>query len=205
MSGSALHHRPPRSRRRGHIFPEGDEQLSRQVPRSALLRTRPPLSYALMEPLAQRRMRLVSQPQPGELDHGCSQPRVAGLGRRLVRARRSRSARASAPVRHKRQPGVGWKSSGTSLRPEDGREVWGRSPSRSINIVAGSGAAVSPALSGRSEQRISLSLHGLDLLEQEFEPIKLAADLRLQMRRQRTTITGPELSSRARRLRRSGS
>src|SRR5581483_2457618 len=38
------------------------------------------------------------------------------------------------------------------------------------------------------QQRILLSLHRLDLLEQQFDPVKLAAHLRLQMRRQRPTV-----------------
>ena len=41
------------------------------------------------------------------------------LWRRLVRQRRIRSARASAPIRHKRQPAVGGKASEQSLRPQD--------------------------------------------------------------------------------------
>ena len=44
----------------------------------------------------------------------------------------------------------------------------------------------------RNQQRVPLSLHGFDLLEQQFEPIELAVDLRLEMRRQGTTIAGLE-------------
>jgi hypothetical protein len=64
----------------GHIFPEGDQQLSRQgnnqhFPNSATIEP-----YALMKPQGQYRSGLMPYPQPGELDHGCSQPRVSGFG-----------------------------------------------------------------------------------------------------------------------------
>ena len=40
----------------------------------------------------------------------------------------------------------------------------------------------------RGKQRISLGLHRLDLLEQQFEPIEFTADLGLEMRRQGTAV-----------------
>jgi hypothetical protein len=52
----------------GHIFPEGDQQLSRQsndqhFPNSATIEP-----YALMKPQGQYRTGLMPYPQPGELD-----------------------------------------------------------------------------------------------------------------------------------------
>ena len=88
-----------------HVFPEGDQQLSRQgndqyFPNSATTEL-----YALMKPQGQYRTGLMPHPQPGELDHGCSQPRIPW--RRLVRERRIRSAMGSALIRHKRPPDDG--------------------------------------------------------------------------------------------------
>jgi hypothetical protein len=45
----------------------------------------------------------------------------------------------------------------------------------------------------RGKQRVPLGLHHLDLLEQQFEPIELTADLSLQMLWQRTAIARPQL------------
>ena len=106
----------------GHIFPEGDQQLSRQghdqhFPNSTTIEL-----YALMKPQGQCRTRLMPYPQPGELNHRCSQPRVSGFGDALfVRD-------GSAPPGRRRQsgirgnlPSVG-KTSEQSLRPYDPRK-----------------------------------------------------------------------------------
>ena len=44
----------------------------------------------------------------------------------------------------------------------------------------------------RGQQRVPLGLHGFDLLEQQFEPIELTADLDLKMHRQGTAIARPQ-------------
>ena len=44
----------------------------------------------------------------------------------------------------------------------------------------------------RSQQRVPLTLHGLDLLEKQFEPIELTVDLRFEMLGQGTAIAGLE-------------
>ena len=45
----------------------------------------------------------------------------------------------------------------------------------------------------RDKKRVPLTLHGLDLLEQEFHSIEFAADLSLKMGRQRTAIARSQL------------
>jgi hypothetical protein len=62
------------------------------------------------------------------------------LWRCLVRARRIRSRRASAPIRHMRQPAVGWKSCGTPPRPQDTGEFPSQSPFKFFNIASGAAA-----------------------------------------------------------------
>ena len=44
----------------------------------------------------------------------------------------------------------------------------------------------------RRQQRVPLALHGLDLLEKQFEPIELTVDLRFEMLGQGTAIAGLE-------------
>ena len=102
-----------------HIFPEGDQQFSRQgndqyFPNSATIKL-----YASIKPQGQYRTGLMPYPQPGELDHGCSQPRVPGFGDALF------VSDGSAPPGCRRQsgirgnlPSVG-KASEQSLRPQD--------------------------------------------------------------------------------------
>ena len=60
------------SRRRSAALGQGNDQ---DLPDSAAIELDP-----LMEPLCQYRTRLMSHPQPGKLDHRCSQPRVPGFG-----------------------------------------------------------------------------------------------------------------------------
>ena len=102
-----------------HIFPEGDQQLSRQgndqyFPNSATIEL-----YALTKPQGQYRTGLMPYPQPSELDHGCSQPRVSGFGDALFV-----SDGSAAPGRRCQSsiggnlPSVG-KASEQSLRPQN--------------------------------------------------------------------------------------
>jgi len=45
----------------------------------------------------------------------------------------------------------------------------------------------------RSNQSVSLCLHGFDLLQQHFEAIQFAADLRLEKSRQGAAIASPQI------------
>ena len=132
----------------------------------------------------------MAQPQPGELDHRCSQPRIAGFGHALFAIDRS-----ALPGR-RRQAGVGSdlasivEVSEQPFRPEDGGEL--RPDALMSSNIAGRSRRCRSALA-RSEQRVPLGLHRLDLFEQQFEPIEFAADLRLQMLRQGTAIARPQL------------
>jgi hypothetical protein len=86
-------------RSRRHVFPEGDQQLSGQgndqyLPDSAAIELDP-----LMEPLCQYRTWLMPHPQPGKLDHRCSQPRVPGFGDALFVSDRSALSRCRSQTR----------------------------------------------------------------------------------------------------------
>src|SRR5450759_5827662 len=62
------------------VLPQGDEQLARQRDDGALAAS----LAARTEPARQRRLRLMAQPKPGELDHQGAQPRIAGLRQALL-------------------------------------------------------------------------------------------------------------------------
>src|SRR6187397_2640063 len=76
--------------------------------------------------------------------------------------------------------------------PSDQRTVANSAPIpfRSVNIVAGVGAPASFAAASTASRSASTAL---DLFEKQLEPVKLAADLPLQMLWQRAAITRPEL------------
>ena len=162
----------------GHIFPEGDQQLSGQgndqdLPDSAAIELDP-----LMEPLCQYRTWLMSHPQPGKLDHRCSQPRVPGFGDALfVSDRPALPRRRPQPRISSDLPSIG-EAAVQSFRPQDTGEFRTNAlqtlqhrPRRRRAILRG------------AEQSISLSFDGPDLLKDEFEPIKLSSNLRLQVLR----------------------
>ena len=145
-----------------------------------------------LEPLRQRRLRLVSQPQPGELDQHASQPRIAGLGHALL------ALDTAAAPRRRRKSRIGGKLAAVgevpvkSLRPENGRKVGAHRLQGQQHRHRIRRRRLTCKLSGHSQQRILLGLHSLDLLEQKFEPIELTADLRLQMRRQLSSVPGAQ-------------
>src|SRR4051794_26510008 len=96
LQRGALRHLPVRQ-----VAPERDQQAAGEGddrdpadPPALLARARP-------EPAARRALGLVPDPQPGQLDHGVAQARVAGLGDALLAG-----DLAAAPGR-RRQPGVG--------------------------------------------------------------------------------------------------
>src|SRR5712672_501294 len=55
-----------------------------------VLRRRRPLRFdSFVKPKGERRVRLIAQPQPGELDQCCSQSRISGFGHSLFPIDRS--------------------------------------------------------------------------------------------------------------------
>src|SRR5882762_964194 len=133
----------------------------------------------LVEPQAERRGRLVLQPQPGQLNHCCPQPWVAGLGHTLLVI-----DRAALPWR-RRQTGVGGylpavvELAEQALRPEHGSGLGADSLQlRQHDRWRGR------LVSRRLEQGVPFRLDGLQLLQQDLEPIQLADELRPQVHRQ---------------------
>src|SRR5262249_59955028 len=84
----------------GYIFPERDQQLSRQRHDRRLAQTAAITADPFVKPKGERRVRLIAQPQPGELDQRCSQSRISGFGYSLF------SIDRSALPRCRRQAGI---------------------------------------------------------------------------------------------------
>ena len=143
----------------------------------------------LFEPNGQRRLRLLTQPEASLLNEAlCTQSRVTRLGHALFAMNCSVLAMASALIPHRKRLGG------------DCRRFWHR-PSDSED----GGRLGAYAFDGEQhrrgfwrsllcgQKRIPFALHGLDLLEQELQSIEFAADLSLEMRRQRTAIARSQL------------
>src|SRR5215471_19277973 len=77
---SGLHYCPLDDNASCDVFPKCDEKLSRQCRDHDLADPSTFTGDALLEPTAEQGIRLMSLPQPGQLDHGCPQPRVSRFG-----------------------------------------------------------------------------------------------------------------------------
>src|SRR5947209_16844226 len=133
-------------------------------------------------------MRLVSHPKPGELDQRCSKSRIAGFRNTLFAIDRSALPGRRCKARVSGDLSSVVEVSEEPFRPEDSGELG--SDARNLEQhrrQCWRGGVF------RGQQHIALGLHGFDLLEQQFEPVELTANLRLQMLRQRTAVAGLEL------------
>src|SRR5215217_5022784 len=124
------------------------------------------------------------QPQPGNLDHDCSQPGISGLGDALI------PMNQSALPRRGGQPGIGGnllsvaERTEQALRPERDGRLGSHAFQRQQQGRWHAGARLRA-----SEHGIPLGLNSLDLFDQELEPVELPADLGLQALRKGATIT----------------
>src|ERR1700746_706334 len=140
-SGGARHHGPLDDLAPAYKLPQGHKKLARQRDDRALAA----LLAFLLEPARQGRLRLVPDPQPGELDHRGPQPRIAGLRHALL------LPDASALPGSCRKPRIGGNLAAAGglpikrLRPEHGRKV-GAAPRTASSIATGSGAALLSAV-----------------------------------------------------------
>jgi hypothetical protein len=82
-SSSLLHLGTVNDDARGDIFPKCDEQLTCQCNDCRLLAAAA-VSHTLFEPAAQRGVRLMAQPQPGELDACSPQSPIASFRHPLL-------------------------------------------------------------------------------------------------------------------------
>src|SRR3954452_21450288 len=115
-----LHHGSLDDDAGGGIPPQSNEELARQGDNDRLAHPPANAPDPLVEPQAEYRARPGVPPEPGQLDHWCSQPGVARLGYTLLVI-----DRAALPWR-RRQTGVGGdlpaviEPAEQALRPEDG-------------------------------------------------------------------------------------
>jgi hypothetical protein len=171
----------------GHIFPKRHQQLARQRHDGCFLETPAVAIDSRFEPNSQRRLRLMTQPEPSKLNERCPQSRVTRLGHALF------AIDCSALPRRRRQSRIGSdlaaivEVSAQTFRPEDGSRLGayaldGEQHRRGFwrNLLCG-------------QKRVPFALRALDLLEQEFQSIEFAADLSREMPRPRTTIARSQL------------
>src|SRR4051812_45283125 len=117
------------------------------------------------------------QPQPGNLDHDRSQPRIAGLGDALLPMDRSALPRRGGQPRISRNLLPVVERAEQAFRPECGGRL-GSNPSQRQQL--GRWRWHTGARLRVGEQCIPLGFNSLDLFDQELEPIELPADLGLQ-------------------------
>jgi hypothetical protein len=72
LSSGGLHHNPIDDDTSGHVFPKCDQQLSRHRDDRCFLKTAAAARGPFLEPVAERRLWLMTKPEPGELDQCCS-------------------------------------------------------------------------------------------------------------------------------------
>src|SRR3954467_12248425 len=125
------------------------------------------------------------QPQPGNLDHGRSQPRIAGLGDALLPMDRSALPRRGGQPRISRNLLPVVERAEQAFRPECGGRLGSNAFQRQ---QLGRWRWHAGARLRLGEQCIPLGFDGLDLFDQELEPIELPADLGLQALRKGATI-----------------
>src|SRR5215212_11054947 len=121
------------------------------------------------------------------MDHGGAQPRVTRLRYALFVLHRSTLPRC------RRQPGIGGylpsvaERTEETFRPEYSSKLE-PDPSQPCQRLHGYRSRIVCGL----EQGIALRFHGFELLQQQLQPIKFTADLRLQVRGQEASVTGPQ-------------
>src|SRR5215207_7554161 len=124
------------------------------------------------------------QPQPGNLDHGRSQPGIAGLGDALVPMDRSALPRRRGQPRISRNLLSVAERAEQALRPERGGRFRSNTSQRQ---QLGRWRWHAGARLRLGQPGIPLGFDSLDLFDHEFEPIELPADLGLQALRKGAT------------------
>src|SRR3954467_10577880 len=125
------------------------------------------------------------QPQPGNLDHGRSQPRIAGLGDALLPMDRSALPRRGGQPRISRNLLSVVERAEQALRPERGGRLGSNAFQRQ---QLGRWRWHTGARLRVGEQCIPLGFNSLDLFDHELEPVELPADRGLQALWKRATI-----------------
>src|SRR5271166_5759596 len=172
------------------VAPERDQQLSRHrhdgdPPRASLQR-----ADALAEPGGERTVRLVAQPQPGELDERRARPRIAGTADVAI------AVYAAALVRHGRDADVAGELSAVGegavkhLAHQDAGEVL----TDATNALQGRDLLAHWVVGCGRQCLGALSFHLADLFQNQHKPAPQSVELGPQQRRQRAPIAGPQLS-----------
>src|SRR3954468_18142254 len=125
------------------------------------------------------------QPQPGNLDHGRSQPGIAGLGDALLPMDRSALPRRGGQSGISRNLLPVVERAEQAFRPECGGRL-GSNPFQRQQL--GRWRWYAGARLRLGQHGIPLGFDSLDLFDQELEPVELPSDLGLQALRKGATI-----------------
>src|SRR5271157_1371890 len=166
-----------------HIFPERDQQLSRQRHDRRLAPTTAAAFHSVLEPESERRARLMAYPKPGDLNHRCSESWVARLRDALLAIDRPALPRRWGEAGISGDLSAVVEVSGESFTPEDRSELRPNAMDIQQHRRRGRHFGLFCA-----EQRIPLVLYSLDLLEKQFEPIEFSTNLGFEMLGQATAI-----------------
>lgn len=111
-ASSSLHHRALDNNTVGDVFPQCDQQFSRQGNDHLFLQPTTVESDPLLIPLGKRGFWLVAQPQPGELDQCSAQPGISSFRDALF------TINGAALPRRRCQPRIGSQLSSVIEVPE---------------------------------------------------------------------------------------
>src|SRR3954453_8360073 len=186
---SRLEGGPLRDDALGRVAPEGHQELPGEGHDRDPADPPPSRPDPFPEPGAQGGVRLVAEPEPGELDHGVAQASVARLGDALLALGPAALPRARRQARVGRDLPPVIEAAEQRLEPEqraelaadalEARERRGRRP--------GSGS-----LGRRLDQRITLALDRGDLRGDQLDPLEFPPDPGLEPLGQGTSVTGLE-------------
>src|SRR5208337_4443750 len=141
-----------------------------------------------LKPAAQRRVRLVTQPEPGKLDHGLAQAAIARLRDALI------PFDAPAPSGTGRQSAVSRrlasvaKAAKQRFQPEERGEL----RAQAFELEKQGGGGVRLLGSFRADQPVASAFDRSQLRRHQRDPIEFPADFRLQHRRQLTAVAGSQ-------------
>ena len=172
----------------GDIAPQGDEQFAGQRHDGDPADLSLPGADPRLKPAAQRRVRLVTQPEPSQLDHGLAQAAVARLRDALIpfdAAALPGAGRQSAVSRHLASVA---EAAEQRFQPEERGEL--RADALELEEQGGGGVRLLGSF--RADQRVAGAFDRSQLRLHHRDPIELPAYFRLQQRRQLAAVAGSQ-------------
>src|SRR5688500_4783184 len=172
----------------GHVAPERNQELAGKRHDRDPADPPTPLPDACAEPDTQGGVRLMAEPEPGELDHGMAQAAVAGFRDALL------AVGSAALPRARRQSRIGRdlpsivEAAEQGLQPDQRAEL-GADP---LEPREDGGRRLRLDVRPHADQRVALTLDPGHLRNDHVDPLDLPADRRLEPVRQGASIPGRE-------------